>query len=208
MNFWTRAAACLLALAALPALAAEGDPAAGQAKSAVCAACHGPDGNSAVPQWPKLAGQHPKYLERHTKLIQSGARPVPEMMAIVAGLTEQDHKDLAAWFSSQTIQRGVADESLVDAGERLYRAGNASSGVPACMACHGPDGAGNPLVPYPALAGQHSVYTASILTRYRDGTRWGPDDEASGIMVEVASKLTDAEIEAVASYLQGLAPNP
>jgi cytochrome c553 len=128
----------------MPAFAA-GDAAAGQAKSAICAACHGADGNSVVPNWPKLAGQHEPYLVRQVALIKSGARTVPEMAGIVPGLTDQDIADLAAWFASRQGAGGVADETKLALGERIFRAGNAESGVPACMACHGPAGEGNPL---------------------------------------------------------------
>lgn len=203
MSLLLRAAICSLLLVSLPAFAA-GDAAAGQAKSAICAACHGMDGNSTVPTWPKLAGQHEKYLARQAILIKSGARQVPEMIGIVAGLSEQDLVDISAFFASQANTGGVADESKVELGERIYRAGNADSGVPACMACHGPAGEGNPLSGYPALAGQHSVYTAKALTRFRAGENWGEKDAQSQVMNGSAGELTDEEIEAVASYIQGL----
>ena len=203
MSVLLRATASLLVLVSLPALA-DGDAAAGQAKSAVCAACHGADGNSMVPNWPKLAGQHEQYLLRHLKLIKSNARPVPEMMGITPGLSDQDMEDLAAWYASQEISGGVADESKAALGEKIYRAGNAESGVPACMACHGPAGEGNPLSGYPALAGQHAVYTGSMLKRYRSGENWGPEDAPSKVMNGSASELTDEEIEALASYIEGL----
>lgn len=196
------ALAALFALAAPQAFAA-GDASAGQAKSAICAACHGVDGNSVVPNWPKLAGQHEQYLARQVSLIKAGARMVPEMVGIVPGLSEQDIEDLAAYFASQPIAAGVADESKVILGERIFRAGNAESGVPACMACHGPAGEGNPLAGYPALAGQHAVYTANMLTRFRAGENWGEGD-ASQVMNGSAAELTDEEIAAVASYIQGL----
>lgn len=196
------------ALAALSALAAPqvfaaGDASAGQAKSAICAACHGVDGNSVVPNWPKLAGQHEQYLARQVSLIKAGARMVPEMVGIVPGLSEQDIEDLSAYFASQPIAAGVADESKLILGERIFRAGNAESGVPACMACHGPAGEGNPLAGYPALAGQHAVYTANMLNRFRAGENWGEGD-ASQVMNGSAAELTDEEIAAVASYIQGL----
>lgn len=203
MKCFLRLAASLLAVISLHAFA-EGDAAAGQSKSAICAACHGVDGNSAVPNWPKLAGQHSEYMERQTALIKSGARPVPEMMGIVAGLNEQDFSDIAAWYASQKNNGGVADEALAELGEQIYRAGNAESGVPACMSCHGPAGEGNPLSGYPALAGQHSVYTAKMLTDFRSGINWGPKDEPSQVMNGSAANLTDEEIQAVASYIQGL----
>jgi len=204
MKFLIRAAACLFLILSLPALA-DGDAAAGKDKAAVCAACRGPDGNSAVAMWPKLAGQHAGYLQRQLGLIQSGARPVPEMAGIAAGLSEQDMADLAAFFSSQATSPGVADPSMVDLGERIFRAGIAKREVPACMSCHGPAGEGNPLAGYPALAGQHATYTARMLTRFENGEHWG--DDASRTMTEVADTLLASEIEALASYIQGLHQN-
>lgn len=203
MSLMLRAAVSLLLLVSLP-LFAKGDPAAGQAKSAICAACHGMDGNSTVPTWPKLAGQHEEYLVRQVALIKAGARMVPEMAGIVPGLSDQDIEDISAFFASQANNGGVADESKIELGERIYRAGNAGSGVPACMACHGPAGEGNPLAGYPALAGQHSVYTSKALTRFRAGENWGEKDAPSKIMNGSAAELTDEEIEAVASFIQGL----
>lgn len=207
MKFSYLAAATLLALMCSPVVAqtgAEGDAAAGQAQSAVCAACHGADGNSVVPQWPSLAGQHAEYLFRQMQLIKANARPVPEMMAIVAGLNETDFRNLAAYFSSQSRNIGVADRALVETGRRIYQAGNPETGVPACMACHGPIGEGNPLAGYPALAGQQPVYTSSLLKRFRDGEHWGEDDAPSQVMVGVAGQLTDREIDAVSNYVYGL----
>jgi len=203
MSFLLRAIAISLAFISVQAIA-KGDATAGQAKSAICAACHGADGNSVVPNWPKLAGQHENYLARQLALIKSGDRPVPEMMGITPGLTDQDIADLSAYFAAQENSGGVADESKVLLGERIYRAGNADSGVPACMACHGPAGEGNPLAGYPALAGQHAMYTANMLTRFRNGEHWGEKDAPSKIMNGSASELTNEELEAVASYVQGL----
>ncbi|MEE4218160.1 MAG: c-type cytochrome [Xanthomonadales bacterium] len=203
MSLMLRAAVGLLLLVSLP-LFAKGDPVAGQAKSAICAACHGMDGNSTVPTWPKLAGQHEKYMVRQVTLIKAGARMVPEMAGIVPGLSEQDIEDISAFFASQVNNGGVADESMIEVGERIYRAGNAESGVPACMACHGPAGEGNPLAGYPALAGQHSVYTSKALTQFRAGENWGEKDAPSQVMNGSAAELTDEEIAAVASYIQGL----
>lgn len=203
MSLLLRAAICSLLFVSLPAFA-KGDAAAGQAKSAVCAACHGVDGNSMVPTWPKLAGQHEQYLTRQVQLIKAGDREVVEMVAIVPGLSDQDIEDISAFFASQVNSGGVADETKVEVGERIYRAGNMESGVPACMACHGPAGEGNPPAGYPALAGQHSVYTAKALTRFRAGDNWGEKDAQSQIMNGSAAELTDEEIEAVASYVQGL----
>jgi cytochrome c553 len=190
-------------LVSLPVLAM-GDADAGQGKAAVCVACHGVDGNSVVPNWPKIAGQHASYLERQLALVKGGERPVPEMAGIVISLTEQDMADLAAYFASQTTTAGLADESLQASGELLYRGGNAETDIPACMSCHGPAGEGNPLAGYPSLAGQHAVYSEKMLTGFRAGTTWGADDASSKIMTTVAQRMTDAEIKAVSSYIQGL----
>lgn len=190
-------------LMSLPVFAA-GDANAGQAKSAICAACHGADGNSVVPNWPKIAGQHASYLERQLGLIKGGERPVPEMAGIVMGLSDQDMADFAAYFASQTTKAGLSDDALRATGEQLYRAGNSATNVPACMACHGPAGEGNPLAAYPAVAGQHSVYTEKMLKGFRAGSMWGEDDASSKIMTEVTLRLTDNEIKAVANYMQGL----
>ena len=193
----------LLLLVSVPALAA-GDAVAGQCKAAVCAACHGAVGNSVVPTWPKIAGQHTMFLVRQLNLIKSGDRPVPEMAGILMTLSEQDMADVAAYFSSQTTSAGLADEALVATGEQLYRAGNSETDIPACLSCHGPAGEGNPLSGYPSLAGQHSVYSEKMLTGFRAGTMWGDDDSSSKIMTDVAKRLSDAEIKALASYIQGL----
>ncbi|MDX2418179.1 MAG: c-type cytochrome [Xanthomonadales bacterium] len=190
-------------LISLPVFAI-GDADAGQGKAAVCAACHGVDGNSMVPNWPKIAGQHAPYLQRQLILIRDGNRPVPEMAPIAANLSDQDMADLAAYFSGQTISAGLTDEALRASGELLYRGGNLETDIPACMSCHGPAGEGNPLSGYPNLAGQHSVYSEKMLTGYRAGTTWGADDANSNIMTGVANRLTDTEIKAVASYIQGL----
>ncbi len=203
MKHLIQVATALLLLVAVPALAA-GDANAGQGKSAICAACHGTDGNSIVPNWPKIAGQHAPYLERQLGLIKSGARVVPEMAGTVIGFSDQDMADVAAYFSTQTVKAGLADDATRAMGERLYRSGNSATDVPACMACHGPAGEGNPLAMYPALAGQHSVYTEKMLTGFRSGSTWGTDDESSKIMTDVAFRLTDDEIKAVSAYIQGL----
>jgi cytochrome c553 len=137
-------------------------------------------------------------------LIKEGARPVPEMMGIVGSLSDQDFADLSAYFASQKNNGGVADEALSVLGEKLWRAGNAETGVPACMACHGPGGEGNPLAGYPALAGQHATYTGKMLERFRAGENWGPKDAPSQVMNGAAKGLTDAEIAALASFIQGL----
>ncbi len=181
-----------------------GDADAGKTKAAICAACHSADGNSIVPNWPKIAGQHAQYLERQVTLIKGGSRPVPEMAGIVIGLSDQDIADIAAYYSSQTTSPGLADKVLLEAGEQLYRGGNSATEIPACLSCHGPAGEGNPLSGYPSLAGQHSVYSEKMLKGFRAGITWGEDDASSKVMTDVTLRLTDDESKAVASYIQGL----
>jgi cytochrome c553 len=179
-----------------------GDATAGQAKTAACAACHGMDGNSAAAQYPKLAGQHASYIARQLALFKSGKRANPIMLGFAAPLSEQDMRDIGAYFAGKTSLPGVADAKLVPVGEAYYRSGDAKDGVPACMACHGPDGRGNPGAAYPQLAGQHADYVAARLKAYRDGSA-GSDDHAR-IMEAIAKNLSDAEIGALASYVEGL----
>lgn len=199
-----RTATALVILILSHSALAAGDPEAGQSKAGVCAACHGMDGNSQIAQWPKLAGQHQDYLARQTRMVRDQQRAVPQMYPIVMNLSDEDIDDIAAWYASQTIAPGVADESLVDVGSSLYHGGNKDAGVPACMACHGPTGNGVPGTGWPMLRAQHAAYTADRLRRYRNGEANSGEDPYSAIMVEIAGKLTDAEIEAVASYIEGL----
>ncbi len=183
---------------------AAGDPEVGATRAVTCIACHGQDGNSVNGEWPKLAGQHEQYSVRQLKLFKSGERENAVMLGMSIALSEQDMADISAFYAAQQIKPGIADESLVRLGQRVYRAGNAASGVPACMACHGPSGAGNPGSAYPALGGQHSQYTAAKLREFRAGTVWGKGANANAVMRTVAAAMTDAEIDAVASYLEGL----
>lgn len=193
----------LLALAPLMAVAV-GDPEAGEQKSAICAACHGADGNSVVSAWPKIAGQHADYAARQTRMVRDQQREVPEMYPMVMNLSDQDIADIAAFYAQQSLEPGVADEELVEAGRRLYMDGNRESGVPACAACHGPSGQGIPGAYYPVVQAQHADYTSDRLQRYRAGETNGDDDPFSLMMVGVAAQLTDEEIEAVSSYIEGL----
>lgn len=183
-----------------PTLAA-GSKEAGQAKSVTCMACHGPDGNSPNPEWPSIAGQHAGYLDQQLRLFRAGERQNVLMTPMAMILTDEDIADLAAYFSSQTARGGEAEPSKVAAGERIYRAGNASNGLMACTACHGPTGRGNPLANYPAIQGQHAVYVAAQLRAYRAGER-GTDQNQ--MMRNVAALLSDEEIDTVASFIQGL----
>lgn len=177
-----------------------GDPEAGQSKAAPCAACHGPDGNSPGPQWPKLAGQHADYTLQQLRRYKSGERADPVMQSMVAPISEQDMRDIAAFYAQQSIRPGVADEDLVRRGERLYRGGDPEAGVPACIACHGPDGAGIPGTGYAAIGGQHAAYVLQALERYADGERADP----RGIMNDLAGRLGEEDMRAVSSYVEGL----
>jgi len=182
---------------------AEGNADAGKARSVTCAACHGADGNSMNPQWPSLAGQNASYLERQLKAFKSNARQNPLMGPQAMTLSDQDIADLAAYFSSQEIKGGTTNPELAPAGERLYRGGNLEANIAACAACHGPTGKGNAAASYPALAGQHSDYTIAQLKAYREGSR-KTDSAMNQMMRGVAARMTDSEMAAVASYIQGL----
>ena len=197
------AAALAASLLLTPAHAA-GSAEAGQARSVVCAACHGADGNSFNPEWPSLAGQNENYLIKSLQSFKDGSRQNVLMNAQAAGLSEQDMLDLAAWFSAQKLAGKTADPALVSSGERLFRGGNKASGVPACDACHGPSGQGNSPAGWPAIAGQHATYSANQLIAYRSKQRTTDGD--TQMMRIVASALTDEEIQAVTSYVQGLRP--
>lgn len=152
-------AACALAGNVLAA----GDAEAGKGKTVACGACHGADGNSLVPSFPKLAGQHAGYLLKQMQDIKSGARPVPTMAGQLDAMSDQDLADIAAYFASQTPTRGATKEALVELGERVWRAGVREKGIAACAACHSPTGAGNGPAKYPALSGQHADYIAAAL---------------------------------------------
>ena len=183
---------------------AAGDPVAGQAKSITCAACHGVDGNSVVPLWPKLAGQHESYLVRQLLLVQSGKRDIPEMTAFVSSLSEQDIADISAYFANQAISPGKAETGKLQLGQSLYRAGNPETGTPACSSCHGPNGRGNPVSGYAVLAGQHAAYIEKSLKKFRATNAYGEDDAPSAVMSGVVRLLSDEEIAALSSYIQGL----
>jgi cytochrome c553 len=190
------------AVAAAPAApaAVKPDLAQGEAKfTAVCAACHGADGNSGTPANPKLAQQHPEYLVKQLQDFKSGKRPSPIMQPMAAQLSDADMQNIAFWVTAQKAKPGFAkDKELVSVGERIYRGGIADRQVAACAGCHSPNGAGLPSQ-FPRLSGQHADYTAAQLTAFREGVRKnGP------IMVQVASKLNDREIRAVSDYIAGL----
>ncbi len=186
-----------------PAQTKPGDAAAGQAKSAVCAACHGMDGNPAQSQYPKLAGQQEDYIARQLELFKEKKRDNVIMQGFAAPLQPQDMHDLGAFFASKTSLPGVADSGLVERGQALYRGGDKALNVPACMACHGPDGRGNPGAGYPQLGGQYGDYIAAKLKDFRDQKSFGDDDRGK-IMPMIAKGLSDTDIASLASYVEGL----
>jgi cytochrome c553 len=197
---------CFALLAVLSLIAADafaGDAERGRQKSTTCAACHGADGNSINPEWPSLAGQHESYLIRSINSFRNGTRNNVLMTPQANMLSDQDVADLAAYYASQTPKRLTADPALVAQGERLYRGGDREKGISACIACHGPNGHGNPAAGYPVLAGQHATYTANQLVAYRNLSRKS-DMSVSQIMRNISALMSDDEIKAVASYVQGL----
>ncbi len=181
---------------------AAGDAAAGATKSGTCAACHGMDGNSVNPEWPSIAGQNEAYLVKTLNAFKSGSRTNLLMSAQAAALSEQDIADLAAYFAAQKPARRTADPKLAETGELLYRGGSQEAQISACIACHGPTGRGNGPAAYPAVAGQHAVYTAKQLTDYQNGARTSDGD--AQIMRNITARLSKDEINAVAAYMQGL----
>ena len=180
---------------------AAGDAAAGQARAALCIACHGPGGNSLNPLWPKLAGQHPEYIVKQIQAFKTGARKDPTMAPMAAALDDKAMADVAAYFTSQERSAGVAASDKVELGGKIFRGGNKATGVAACMACHGPSGAGNPAANFPSISGQHALYVEKALKDFRSGIR---TSDPNMMMRGVAAKMTDAEIVAVAQFVQGL----
>ena len=180
---------------------AQGDAAAGQAKSALCATCHGNDGNSELAVNPKLAGQNASYMVKQLMDFKSGVRPSPTMAAMVLSLSDQDMQDIAAWYASQQVTLGGAEPAALELGASLYRAGNKELTVAACSACHSPTGQGNAPAGFPALGGQHAEYTLQQLKDFRSGVR---QNDTSSMMRSIVERLTDRELEALASYISGL----
>ncbi|MCH2347906.1 MAG: cytochrome c4 [Pseudomonadales bacterium] len=180
---------------------AQGDAAVGQSKAALCATCHGAEGNSEFPMNPKLAGQNATYITKQLMDYKSGVRSNPTMSAMVLNLSEQDMQDISAWYSSQQVTLQGADPKFVELGESLYRAGIKELAVPACSACHSPTGRGNAPAGFPSLGGQHAEYTLQQLRDFRAGVR---QNDESSMMRMVVERLTDRELEALASYVSGL----
>jgi cytochrome c553 len=207
----------VLAIALLPFVTpvamAEGTAEAGAAKAATCTACHGINGNSTNEQWPNLSGQNAVYIKAQLKDWHDKTRldSLNLMPAMAANLSDQDMDDLAAYFSLQTPTGLEADPSYWQAGEKLYRGGDRTRNIPACMACHGPVGRGNPAAGYPALRAQHAVYTVKQLTDYAADARYSRNDKGDSnggpndqIMHTIASTLTPEDMRNLASYIQGM----
>lgn len=188
---------------AAPAGLMLGDAKAGEGKAAACGACHGIDGNSSDKTYPKLAGQNEAYISRQLALFKTQKRQNAIMMSFAAPLSEQDMHDVGAYFFGKASLAGVADEKLLERGQALYRGGDSALGVPACMACHGPAGRGMAGAAYPQLAGQWADYVQAKLKDFKAGTSWGDDNNAK-IMPAIAQRLSDNDIAALASYVEGL----
>ena len=177
------------------------DSEAGKTKSALCAGCHGVDGNSPNAIWPSLAGQHASYLVKQLENFKSGERADPVMQGMAATLSEEDMQDVAAYFETQKLNPVSFDANLVERGEAIYRGGITETSVAACMGCHSPSGAGNEPARYPSLRGQHSDYLVAQLKKFRDGSRANDSGE---IMRKIAKRMTDSEIMSVAAYITGI----
>ena len=202
----TRIATILLLLAAGNVLAeslVEGSIDAGKNKSITCSACHGAEGNSVNPMWPNVAGQHAKYTLSQLKAFKQGTRSDPLMSSQAMLLSEDDMQNLAVYFESlPAAANSIADRSTLARGEALYRGGDSDKGIAACLACHGPTGRGNAAAAYPALQGQHAAYTAKQLRDYASGAR--TSDGTTQVMRSIAARLSEEDIVALASYVQGL----
>lgn len=178
-----------------------GDAQAGKKLAAPCAACHGQDGNSPAASFPKIAGLGEKYILKQLKDFKSGERNDPIMAGQVAALSEKQMADLAAYFAGNKRTVGYAAEDQVALGEKIYRAGNKATGVPACLACHGPDGSGIDAAGYPGLGGQHADYIKAQLVKFQEDKR---ENDASSVMRDIAGRMSNKEVRAVSAYIQGL----
>ena len=181
-----------------------GNADAGQAEvSSVCAACHGADGNSTDPQYPKLAGQHATYIEHQLLSFQSGKRANSIMSGMAGMLSKQDIANVAAYLSQQKTSPGPVDTDQAALGKSIYDHGIAAAGLPACESCHGPKGLGDGAKLYPRIAGQHAQYVVQVLTGWHNGQAWGDGPHAK-LALSVGQKLTVEQIHAIAAYVQGM----
>lgn len=196
------AAVMLLLAGVVGGAQAAGDAAAGQAKSALCSSCHGPDGNSVNPIWPKLAGQDAGYLAKQLRDYKSAKRQDAIMAGMAMAVQDADIDDVTAYFASQATAASEASKpELVEQGRTLYAGGNLDTGLTACAACHGPSGKGNPAAGFPVLASQHAPYVINQLKLFRDGAR---SNDMNSMMRDIAAKMSEQEIEAVAMYITTL----
>ncbi len=206
-QFATRAVAICAMFVAMfemgAAAAQPGNADNGRAKAATCAACHGADGNSVTPQWPSLAGQSEAYVARQLQAYRDKQRPDVGMQQFAATLSDQDTRDIGAFYATQRLQPKGADPQFTALGERIYRGGVPERGIAACIACHGPGGHGNPMAAYPRINSQHSAYLQKTLQEYAAGNRQS-DSDKNQMMRNVAELLLEDEIQALASYIQGL----
>jgi len=198
----------LISIVTTPVALAAGDSANGKkvALEKGCAGCHGVDGNSAMAQWPKIAGQGQKYLAKQLMAfrdndLEKSGRVDPTMAGFAKGLSDQDIQDIAAYYSSQVVRVGEADPKLVKLGYQIYRGGDKTKGVPSCMGCHGPVGEGNPASGFPGVSGQWAQYTQKQLEDFKGEKR---RNDTNRMMRDITSKMYPEEIKAVASYIQGL----
>jgi len=195
---------CMSMVLATPIFApnafAVGDAAAGKTKAAACVACHGPDGNSTNPAYPKLASQNPGYIAKQLADFKSGKRKNAIMLGMAAGLSKTDMENVGAYFGEQKMATlGATDEKLAKEGEQIYRGGITNMQVAACMGCHGPSGKGiDPK--FPAVSGQHAAYTEAQLLAFKKGTRTNDNK----VMEDIAFRMSEHQIKAVAMYMQGL----
>ncbi|HJM14885.1 MAG TPA: c-type cytochrome [SAR86 cluster bacterium] len=185
-----------------PSVKEKGDAETGKQLVSACSACHGADGNSLAGIWPSLAGQNYKYLLKQLRLVKSGGRQIVEMTGQLDNLSDQDLKDISAFYSVQNNVIGQVEKDKLELGRKLYYSGNLEKGVPACTACHSPRGLGNAPAAYPLLSGQQPDYVTKALKDYRSGER--SNEDPSKIMIAIAYKLDDIEIEALSSFVHGL----
>jgi len=192
----------VLVLSGLVSFAANAsDAEAGKAKSAACAACHGADGNSTNPVWPTLAGQHASYLVKQLMDFKQGRRENAVMMGMVAALTDEDMKNLAAYYASQTSKAVAFDTELIAHGESIFRGGIAETQMAACMGCHSPNGSGNGPAAWPSLKNQHPEYIVTQLQNFKHGSR---ANDPNGMMRNLVGRMSEQEMKAVAAYVAGI----
>jgi cbb3-type cytochrome c oxidase subunit III len=213
-----RLACCVLSLCVTPISWSQGSAEGGGALSSTCLACHGANGNSGNPEWPNLAGQNAAYIEHQLHLFHDGRRTgkmgdagASMMPAMATALTDKNIEDVAAYYSQQTPVGLEADPSYWQAGQKIYRNGDRARGIPACAACHGPSGRGNPAAGYPALRAQHALYLVKQLSAYSTDVRYAKNEHGAsyggdnaGIMRTIAARLSDEDMRNVASYIQGM----